>query len=184
MFKAHSPIITVDGFTNPDQHSRFCLGALTNSHRNSTIVNTRAAIRHGIQLAYINGELWVTNHSSKSIFVHSLNLNKANNVHPSAVYKIEAATVAECPHTVKIFDGTLLAIWVYQSIPHGFKQVLELTNMCTIQLSFVKGWGGNYPRQSVTATPCWIEIHLDEELKRLNKVLEKMDLPNEFTTSC
>ncbi|VBB34350.1 unnamed protein product, partial [Acanthocheilonema viteae] len=33
----------------------------------------------------------------------------------------------------------------------------ELRNLCSLAVSFVKGWGPDYDRKSIKETPCWIE---------------------------
>ena len=53
----------------------------------------------------------------------------------------------------------------------------DLRRFCILRLSFVKGWGPNYYRQSIKETPCWIEIHLNRALQLLDFILTQ--LPSE-----
>uniref|UniRef100_A0A8C2B068 Mothers against decapentaplegic homolog n=1 Tax=Cyprinus carpio TaxID=7962 RepID=A0A8C2B068_CYPCA len=51
----------------------------------------------------------------------------------------------------------------------------DLRRLCILRMSFVKGWGPDYPRQSIKETPCWIEIHLHRALQLL-EVLHTMPI--------
>ncbi|XP_034269621.1 mothers against decapentaplegic homolog 9-like isoform X1 [Pantherophis guttatus] len=170
-FQAFSRSILIDGFTDPSNKDRFCLGLLSNVNRNSSIENTRNHIGKGVHLYYVGGEVFVECLSDCSIFVQSSNANHEHGFHPSTVCKIPSG------YNLKIFNNMLFAQLLSQSVNHGFEGVSELTKMCFIQMSFVKGWGAGYHRQAITSTPCWVEIHLHGALIWLDKVLREMGSP-------
>lgn len=186
MYKAGAAfsVINVDGFTNPGltnsrNHTanRFCLGQLSNVNRNSTIENTRRHIGQGIELRKCNNQVVVKCLSKQAIFVQSRNFNYTNNQPPTTVCKVPAE------HEMVIFNKSEFARLLTESANKDYESVFELLKMCTIRMSFVKGWGIEYHRQDVTSTPCWIEIHLLEPLQWLDKVLTQLGSPDNNITS-
>ena len=158
MFHAKSNDIYVDGFTNPvglHNNNRFCLGQLFNVNRNSTIENTRRNIGQGVRLLYNDNKVYAECLSDKAIFVQSRNLNSQYDFHPNTVCKIPPKSKPLC-----IFDNNRFAHLLRQSAEKDYQSVFELTKMCTIRMSFVKGWGMEYHRQDVTSTPCLSLIHI------------------------
>ncbi|VDN06777.1 unnamed protein product [Thelazia callipaeda] len=58
----------------------------------------------------------------------------------------------------------------------------ELRNLCSLAVSFVKGWGSDYDRKSIKETPCWIEVQINRALQLLDEVLHNPTL-NSFSNT-
>ncbi|XP_064215312.1 mothers against decapentaplegic homolog 4 isoform X2 [Tribolium castaneum] len=200
------PNVTIDGYVDPSGGNRFCLGALSNVHRTDQSERARLHIGKGVQLDLRGeGDVWLRCLSDHSVFVQSYYLDReagrqpgdaVHKIYPSAYIKVfdlrqchnqmttqaataQAAAAAQAaavaghipgPHSV---GGIAPAISLSAATGIG---VDDLRRLCILRLSFVKGWGPDYPRQSIKETPCWVEIHLHRALQLLDEVLHTMPI--------
>jgi len=199
-FKVPSGIsaVKVDGYVDPAREDRFCLGALSNVHRTEKIEKARLHIGKGVQLCLFNeGDVWLECLSDNSVFVQSFWLDTQAGRGPGdAVHKIYPAAylkVFDLGHTYremrKQADDAKAAIQAQAAAvaghlpgPGGIASAIglsaaagigvdDLRRLCILRLSFVKGWGPDYPRKTIKETPCWIEINLHRALQLLDEVL-------------
>uniref|UniRef100_A0A6Q2Y568 Mothers against decapentaplegic homolog n=1 Tax=Esox lucius TaxID=8010 RepID=A0A6Q2Y568_ESOLU len=200
------PVVTVDGYVDPSGGDRFCLGQLSNVHRTEAIERARLHIGKGIQLECKGeGDVWVRCLSDHAVFVQSYYLDReagrapgdaVHKIYPSAYIKVfdlrqchrqmqqqaataQAAAAAQAAAVAGNMPGPGsvggIAPAISLSAAAGIG-VDDLRRLCILRMSFVKGWGPDYPRQSIKETPCWVEIHLHRALQLLDEVLHTMPI--------
>lgn len=141
------------------------------------IESTRKHIGKGVSISFINNELFLECLSDSPVFVQSSMANYLHGFPQTTVCKILPKG------QFKFFDTMIFSNLLSQVLNEGFEKTFALTKMCTMRMSFAKGWGAQYHRQDVTSTPCWIEIHLNGPLKYLDDCLIKMESPLYTITS-
>ncbi|MEQ2194312.1 Mothers against decapentaplegic 4, partial [Xenoophorus captivus] len=115
------------------------------------------------------GDVWVRCLSDHAVFVQSYYLDReAGRAPGDAVHKIyPSAYIKVRQEHILLLQGLSAAAGI---------GVDDLRRLCILRMSFVKGWGPDYPRQSIKETPCWIEIHLHRALQLLDEVLHTMPI--------
>lgn len=166
-------VINVDGYTHPMCSDRFCLGGLSNVNRNEFTEWVRRRIGRGVRLTYVDGEVYVECQCDTSIFVSSplIDYEEGKDA-PERVTKLPSGS------SIRVFSISDFSHILSGAVNKGFEAVYKLTKYCTFRLSFVKGWGKNYKRQTISSTPCWIEVQLNGPLQWIDKVLRQMRPPS------
>jgi len=186
--------VTVDGGMDmATVGDRFCLGPLSNVHRTEASEKARLYIGKGIRLECRNeGDVWIRCSSDQAVFLQSFYLDReAGRAPGDAVHKIYSQAC------IKVFDlnqcysqmdqqmKIALHNRMQQSLhaPNlsstGDLSVDDLRRLCVLRLSFVKGWGPDYPRQSIKETPCWIEIQIHRALQLLDDLFNSINHQNQ-----
>ncbi|XP_053208903.1 mothers against decapentaplegic homolog 4-like [Panonychus citri] len=197
LFKVPSTFnyVKIDGYVDPSGADRFCLGALSNVHRTEASEKARLHIGKGVQLDLRGeGEVWLRCLSNNAVFVQSFYLDRecgrtpgdaVHKIYPQAYIKV--FDLRQCAHQLqqqaKAAQAAtalqVVAVAGHLPVPSSLTPGIGVDNLrkqCIIRLSFVKGWGNDYPRQTIKETPCWIEVHLHRALQLLDEVLHTMPI--------
>ncbi|KFD63554.1 hypothetical protein M514_01622 [Trichuris suis] len=197
------PSVTVDGYVDPSGVNRFCLGALSNVHRTEVSEKARLHIGRGVRLDLKGeGDVWLSCQSDYSVFVQSYYLDReagrapgdaVHKIYPKAYIKVfdlrqchrQMLQQAATAHAAAAAQAAAVAGLVNDPSMAGLPPAVSLSaaagigvddlrRLCILRMSFVKGWGPDYPRQTIKETPCWVEVHLHRALQLLDEVLHTM----------
>lgn len=172
-YHSSSPVVSVDGFTQPMCNDRFCIGGISNVNRNQFTEWVRRRIGRGAKLTYVDGDVYVENVAESSVFVS----NPLQLVEQNKSFSDEFVTKLTQGASAQVFSTHEFGKLLHNAVAQGFEAVYKLTSRCVIRMSFVKGWGSNYKRQSIYNTPCWVEVQLNGPLQWIDKVLRQMRPP-------
>uniref|UniRef100_A0A915HLT3 Mothers against decapentaplegic homolog n=1 Tax=Romanomermis culicivorax TaxID=13658 RepID=A0A915HLT3_ROMCU len=167
-----SSSVQIDGFSDASETvGRVCLGLISNVNRNSTVEKTRRSIGEGLSLTRDEVDGFVVIRlrclSQNPIFVQSRSFNVSHDYGLTTVCKVPPGC------RLDVYDDRILLKCIKEASqsPNKCVELFGLNNMCSIRLSFVKGWGEDYKRVDITSTPCWVEIFFYDALIKLDSVI-------------
>jgi len=170
--------VFVDGFCAPSDNTRFCLGVIGNVNRNPVVASVRKSIGKGMRLYQEDEDIYLECLSESAIFVQSpLNASR-NGDHLATVYRLQANEMSKSS-SICIFSRSHFDELMAHARTQGYNAVYALQTMCNVRVSFVKGWGREYRRQTITSTPCWVEVQFPRPLQSLDKMLAVLGDPND-----
>lgn len=177
LFYCVQPTVHIDGFSKGTSEYRFCLGSLSNNARTESSLRVRRNLGAGVHLYFLGGDIYLDNNLEHCIFVQSRTLNRARGLHPLTIVKLRPRLA------MRLFSSSAFAAILQATVPAGFAATMGLVDYATIRLSFIKGWGGDYGRADITATPAWLEIHLNFAHIWLDPIVRRLAPPTERTSS-
>lgn len=150
------PVIpsSIDIFKDMHHANGISLDILHKNHitQSDKVRSVRSKIGAGVTLSREEDKVWLYNQSDSPVFTSSFSLN-INNVNGDSwrVFKVNPG------HAIVVYDYNIMEHW--NSDMYKFSE--GPVDPHSIHVSFVKGWGRDYHRQSVLYCDCWLEILLN-----------------------
>lgn len=147
---------SIDIFQDLAQGGGVSLDALHRTHPpvSSSVGSVRSKIGAGVVLSKEGEKVWLFNRSERDVFVSSYFLNS---------HRTDTHTWRVC----KVTPGYAVLVYDYSSISdQPCKQSSAVwegpTDLHSVHISFIKGWGGAYSRQNILNCECWLEILMNK----------------------
>ncbi|CAI2319698.1 unnamed protein product [Caenorhabditis sp. 36 PRJEB53466] len=172
----------IDGYTSTETDTarmptRFSIGFFNNPIRSPATSEVRSLIGKGCRLYLLAGEVYIENLCGIPIFVQSISANLKNGFAMNTVSKLPPQG------TMKVFDMRMFSKQLAAAATKTYQDVYCLSRMCTIRISFCKGWGEHYRRSTVLRSPVWLQAHLHNPMSWIDSVLTCMGAPPRLCTS-
>lgn len=149
-----------------------CLSAMQQPTADQSLTRARVKIGAGVVISRCGDDVWLYNRSECPIFVSSPTMQQQINS-DTALPNVEAQFVDKMPsgYSLKVYDmGVARSLKTVSRLSYNADVWPKSPQSCnggsshtvhdlrSVQISFGKGWGTNYKRQSVIACPCWLEL--------------------------
>uniref|UniRef100_A0A183CPN8 MH2 domain-containing protein n=1 Tax=Globodera pallida TaxID=36090 RepID=A0A183CPN8_GLOPA len=177
----HPQLLIDGGVCASYENTRYCLGLRNRKYQSQSGTAVRRSIGKGLRLFQRDENIYLECLSDSALFVQCPLLARRSGDELPTVYKLKGngtAGAAESSEPICLFDKKLFDELLREACTRGYNALYTLQVYCLCRVSFVKGWGQQYRRQTITSCPMWIEVQFPRPLQILDKVL--MDCANEI----
>ncbi|CEF64630.1 Mothers against decapentaplegic homolog 3 [Strongyloides ratti] len=169
-FRGRSDTIIVDGFCNKDgAKNRFSLGSLTSPERNVAISKVLCQIGSGCHIIKIGDNIKIQSKCKSPIFIQCPMQGAISGTDPACVYRLSPGS------EICIYDNEIFSTMLRRA--EGIMGLVNLQQYYQTRISFIKGWGENYRRKSITDSPCWLEILIIKPMLMIDSIMMEIDNP-------
>ncbi|KAF8359490.1 sma-4, partial [Pristionchus pacificus] len=194
--------VRVDGGLDPqgERNSRFCVGAISNVHRAGPVEVVRQHIGMGVVLKqHQDGRVTMEVRSNKAVFVRAPYMDYMKHTpYTTTIHKVQQCdgeiTIFDlkwsyfemCEQTASAKEAVVAQARAVAGLPVNHPGMQQMSDMvagsgvdemkrmfCSVAMSFVKGFGGQYNRKNIKDCPCWIEVELHRPLQLLDQLLKR-----------
>uniref|UniRef100_A0A0N4Z6K3 MH2 domain-containing protein n=1 Tax=Parastrongyloides trichosuri TaxID=131310 RepID=A0A0N4Z6K3_PARTI len=161
--------IIVDGFCDKGDNNRFSLGSLTSPERNVAISKVLCQIGGGCHIIKVGDNVKIESKCKSPIFIQCPMQGVISGTDPSCVYRLSPGT------DLTIYDNNLFNNMLMKTKNDGNIGLINLQQYYQTRISFIKGWGENYRRKSITDSPCWLEILILKPMMMIDNLMMEMN---------
>ncbi|KAF1745244.1 hypothetical protein MXB_370, partial [Myxobolus squamalis] len=180
-YASNSKVINIDFGTEEISPSCYGLKSFKTLNKNDEFTLFKSSLGNSLKLTHGGGEVIIECLAkSVAVFVCSSNFNLKNNKPYNSVHRLERGdtiTVKIIIIDIEVFDYHDFAPLLARCIAHSYEAVYRLLSWTIIRVSFIKGWGPNFKRQSPDDTPMWFEIKLIGPMNWLDRIIRQLVSP-------
>ncbi|CAI5454192.1 unnamed protein product [Caenorhabditis angaria] len=169
MFCSTRPEFVIDGLVAPwtDRQMSIAFPPIHTSYSKCSVV--RFVFGPGILVQRENKKVKMTLRTESSIFLQCPQLALMNGEVWNTVYRFKNEPGKKQTEII-IFDEEYFDNMLEKRKKFLNDDFYELHTHCICRFSIAKGFAGDYPRKTITDTPCWIEIYHAEKLREFDRI--------------
>uniref|UniRef100_A0A7E4UST4 MH2 domain-containing protein n=1 Tax=Panagrellus redivivus TaxID=6233 RepID=A0A7E4UST4_PANRE len=167
-FESSSTEVSVTGLSQMSSDSRFSIFSVSRPNRDLAVHRVRQCVKEGIRFYYEGRNVWLDCIGPQQIFVQAPLYAYCNSQPLSTVFRLKQG------NGMPVFSAVAFDHLLKEAENIGRDSIVAIEQLCSLRISFVKGWGQNYASPTILTLPVWLEVHFLHAFGNVDHVLAKV----------